>query len=217
MRTEIVWAQSMGAYERALDHLRRGDVIAIPTDTVYGVTADGFNPEAIDKLFTVKDRPHDKPIPLLLSDASDLDQIALDISGEVNLLAKRFWPGALTLIVRSREKVPAILRAGSDSVAVRVPDHAVPRDLSRALGRPLAATSANISGGPNPSTAEEVRAQLGERLEYILDGGRVGSGMSSTVVDVTVAPPRVLRAGALPLAEIEAVLGLKLGADVDRN
>jgi L-threonylcarbamoyladenylate synthase len=217
MRTGIEWAHTPAAVEHALERLRRGEVIAIPTDTVYGVATDGFNPEGIDKLFAVKARPRNKPIPLLLADAADLEQVALHIPREAMVLAGRFWPGGLTLVVRANEHVPAILRAEGDSVAVRVPDHPVPRDLARALGRPLAATSANISGGPNPSTAQEVELQLGGRIGLILDGGTVGAGLPSTVVDLTVTPPRVLRAGALPIGEIEGVLGLKITANVDWN
>jgi L-threonylcarbamoyladenylate synthase len=217
MITEILPAQAAGAYERALGLVRRGQVISIPTDTVYGVAADGFDAAGIDRLFAAKSRPRDKPIPLLLSDASDLERVALDLSREANVLAGRFWPGGLTLVVPSRKTVPALLRAMGDSVAVRVPDHPVPRDLARMLGRPLAATSANISGRINLSTAEEVLAELGGRIALILDGGRVGAGAPSTVVDVTVSPPRVLRAGAITLAEIEAALGLKLASDVGRD
>jgi L-threonylcarbamoyladenylate synthase len=217
MKTEIVKAQAATAYDQAMERLRRGEVIAIPTDTVYGVATDGFNPDAIDKLFAAKERPRDKPIPLLLADASDLRQVALHIPRGALVLAGRFWPGGLTLVVCACEHVPPILRAGGDSVAVRVPNYPVPRDLARILGRPLAATSANISGGPNPSTAQEVEQQLGGRIGLILDGGTVGAGLPSTVIDLTVTPPRVLRAGALPLVDIEAVLGQGISADVDRN
>ena len=217
MKTQIVSSHAPSASEQALQCLQTGQVIAIPTDTVYGVASDGFNPDAIEKLFAAKDRPRDKPIPLLLADTSDLEQVAEKVPIEAAVLAERFWPGGLTIVVRASAQVPRILRAEGDSVAVRVPDHSVPRDLARALGRPLAATSANISGGPNPSTAQEVELQLRGRIALILDGGIVGAGLPSTVVDFTVSPPRVLRAGALPIGEIEAVLGLKMASDVNRN
>jgi L-threonylcarbamoyladenylate synthase len=215
MRTEIMQADTSAAQERALEHLRRGEVIAIPTDTVYGVAADGFNPAAIEKLYAAKDRPRDKPIPLLLADPTDLDQVAGEIPAGARLLAARFWPGGLTLVVRARDQVPRILRAERNSVAVRVPDHPVPRGLARFLGRPLAATSANISGGRDPSTAQEVEAQLGGRIALILDGGTVGAGVPSTVLDLTTVPPSLLRLGALEAEEIEAALGSKI--DVNWN
>lgn len=207
----------MGAFERALDDLRAGKVVAIPTDTVYGVASDGFNLIAVERLFAVKDRPREKAIPLLLADANDLLEVAEQVPDQAFVLAKKFWPGALTLVVRAQKQVPTILRAGGSSVAVRIPNHPIPRNLARRLGRPLAATSANISGGPNPSTAQEVLKQLGGRIGLILDGGPVGEGMPSTVLDVTTYPPRILRAGSLSLEEIQVALGAKITSGADRN
>lgn len=217
MNTEIASAESPEALLQALERLRAGEVIAIPTDTVYGVAADGLNPDAIEKLFAVKERRRDKAIPLLLADAKGLDQVAIEVPEQARLLARRFWPGDLTLVLRVREHVPLILRADGSSVAVRVPNHRVPRALARGLARPLAATSANISGGQNPSTAQEVKEQLGGRIQLILDGGKVGAGSPSTVLDMTTSPPRVLRVGSLSVEKIQAVLGVKLTCDADRN
>ncbi len=210
MKTRILPVDQPHALERALELLRQGQVIALPTDTVYGVAADGLNPDAIEQLYAVKERPRDKAIPLLLASSDDLEQVAAEVPEGARILAAKFWPGALTLVVRARANVPPILRAEGDSVAVRVPDHPVPRELARLLGRPLAATSANISGGRDPSTAQEVEAQLSGRLPLILDGGKVGGGVPSTVIDVSVTPLRVLRQGALQLEEIERVLGQKV-------
>ncbi len=210
MNTVILAADAPGAFEKALLLLRDGQVIALPTDTVYGVAADGMNPYAVEMLYVAKARAMDKAIPLLLASPDDLAQVALEITPDARLLAERFWPGGLTLVVRARETVPLVLRAEGDSVAVRVPDHRVPRELARALGRPLAGTSANISGGPDPSTAQEVQAQLGGRIPLILDGGPVGAGVPSTVVDLTGTAPQLARAGALPVSELERVLGRKL-------
>ncbi len=206
METQILAADSPGALERALERLRRGEVIAIPTDTVYGVAADGLNPAAIEKLYEAKRRPRDKAIPLLLASEAALDQVAAEIPPGARALAARFWPGALTLVVAAREAVPSVLRAEGRSVAVRVPDHPIPRELARALGRPLAATSANISGGRDPSTAQEVEEQLAGRIALVLDGGPVGTGIPSTVVDLTTVPPRITRVGAIPAEEIERAL-----------
>ncbi len=208
-------AGTPAALEQALAHLRRGEVIAIPTDTVYGVAVDGFDPAAIEKLFVAKDRPRNKPIPLLLADPAQLEQVAVEIPAGARVLADQLWPGGLTLVVRAKARVPRILRAEGGSVAVRVPDHPVPRALAKALGHPLAATSANISGGRDPSTAREVYAQLAGRIALILDGGTVGAGVPSTLLDFTTTPPRLLRAGALPIEAIEAALGTKI--DVDRD
>ena len=210
MKTEIRSANDPSALARAIDLLRAGEVIAIPTDTVYGVAADGFDEDAIKALFEVKKRPRDKPIPLLLSDASDLDRVAENVTDAVSRLSDKFWPGPLTLVVAARSTVPRILRAEGNSVAVRVPDHATPRALARALGHPVAATSANRSGGPDPSTAAQVVAQLGGRIPLVLDGGATRGNVPSTVVDCSQDPPRVLRVGALPVIEVEKVLGLKL-------
>jgi L-threonylcarbamoyladenylate synthase len=206
MKTEIRPATENLSLEWALELLRSGNVVALPTDTVYGVAVDGLNPEAIEKLFAVKDRPGDKAIPLLLADLADLDRVAASLPVASRILAARFWPGGLTLVVPARKVVPEVLRAGGETVAVRVPDHSVPRHLARMLGRPLAATSANISGGTNPMSAEQVLEQLAGRILLILDGGTVGKGVPSTVVDVSVSPRRIVRAGAISSEEIEAVL-----------
>ncbi len=213
MKTELALANAPGALAAALALLERGEVIAIPTDTVYGVAADGMNAAAIEKLYEVKDRPRDKAIPLLLSSAGDLALVASVVPPGARMLAERFWPGGLTLVLPARSEVPAVLRADGNSVAVRVPDHPVPRELARTLGRPLAATSANISGGADPSSAEEVLAQLDGRILLVLDGGPVGRGVPSTVVDFSSSSPRVLRAGTLGLETLEQVLGEKLVAE----
>jgi L-threonylcarbamoyladenylate synthase len=210
MKTEVIAVDAPHAREHALELLQRGEVLALPTDTVYGVAADGFNADAIEKLFKAKLRPRDKAIPLLLADADDVEKVALEISDTARILAAKFWPGALTLVVRARENVPPILRAEGDTVAVRVPDYALVRDLARELGHPLAATSANLSGGANPMTAREAQAQLDGRILLILDGGATRGELASTVLDCTVTPPRVLRAGALSVGKIEDGLGIKL-------
>lgn len=210
METLVLAADEAGAVARALDLLRRGEVVALPTDTVYGIAADGFNPAAIDKLYAAKDRPAQKAIPLLLAAVADMDQVGVNIPETARRLAKAFFPGGLTLVIPARESVPAILRAEGDTVAVRVPNHALVRALVRALGHPLAATSANLSGGANPMTAQDVLAQLGGRIPLILDGGATPGNVPSTVLDCTVEPIRVIRVGAIPLSEIERVLGQRL-------
>jgi len=207
MRTKIVPAGDTEAFAHAVRLLRTGKVIAIPTDTVYGAAANGFDERAIDELFVVKARPRDKAIPYLLADGADLNRVARDNPRNARLLAEKFWPGALTLVVPAAQRVPRVLIGGGDSIAVRVPNHPVTRSLIDSLGAPLAATSANLSGARDPATAQEVMAQLGGRIPLILDGGATPGNVPSTVVDVTTDPPTVRRVGVISVKEIERVLG----------
>jgi L-threonylcarbamoyladenylate synthase len=207
MKTQILSATDTDAFAHAVQLLRAGQVIAFPTDTVYGIGADGFNEQAIEQLFVVKERERGKAIPYLLSDVQDLAKVAREIPRAAQLLAEKFFPGGLTLVVPASPRVPKVLIAGGDTIAVRVPDHPTTRALIDALGAPLAATSANLSGGPNPATARDVLAQLDGRVPLILDGGATRGNVPSTVVDVTVEPPKILRVGVISVEEIEKVLG----------
>ena len=190
------------ALAEAVSVLRAGGLVAFPTDTVYGVAAHAFLPAAVERLYVVKERPLDKAIPLLLGDVEDVDGVVREIPAVARRLIERFWPGGLTIVLPARSHLPAIVTAGTGSVALRLPDHAVPRALARALGAPLAATSANLSGQPSPRTAADVVADLGGRIALVLDGGPCPGGVDSTVVDLTVSPPRIARAGAIPPAEL---------------
>jgi L-threonylcarbamoyladenylate synthase len=185
------------ALRRALTLLQQGEAIAFPTDTVYGVGAAGLNGAAVARLFTVKKRPREQAIPLLLWDAAELREVCPAVPPAARDLGARYWPGALTLVVPAAAHLPAELLAGGTTVAVRVPQHAWLRELIRLLGQPLAATSANLHGGANPATAEAVAEQLGARLPLIVDGGPTPGDVPSTIVDVTGPQPKVLRAGAL--------------------
>jgi L-threonylcarbamoyladenylate synthase len=191
--------------KRAVAVLRRGGVVAFPTDTVYGLGAHSHSAEAIEKLYQVKDRQHQKAIPLLIAQAGDIPKVAVQVPEIAWRLAERFWPGPVTLVLPKADTVLDVLTGGSVSVAVRVPAHQVALQLIAMLGVPLAATSANLSGQPEAVTAEEVREALGERVRLILDGGRCPGGVASTVVDVTVVPPLIRRRGAL-VNEVEAFL-----------
>lgn len=182
--------------------LRGGGIVAFPTDTVYGLAAHPDHLRAIQQLFIAKQRPPEKAIPLLLADASDLALVANDLSDEALRLARAFWPGALTIVVPRRVPLPD----APDTVGVRVPALDVARNLIRAAGGALAVTSANISGGENTVTAAEVAAQLGGRIDAILDGGRCPGGVASTVVDATSRPIRVLRQGDISLEQLRAVV-----------
>jgi len=195
VETRVLPAYDTEAILEAVEVLRRGGLVAFPTDTVYGVAAHGFQAQAIERLYEAKIRPRDKAIPLLLAGVEDLSRVARQVSEAARRLAERFWPGGLTLVLPRAEDLPPVLTAGGDSVAVRVPDHPVALRLIRDVGAPLATTSANLSGGPDPVTAEDVLRQLGGRIELILDGGACPGGVPSTVLDLTADPPRVLREG----------------------
>jgi L-threonylcarbamoyladenylate synthase len=204
-------ARILPAYEEssiveAAQVLKRGGLVAFPTDTVYGLGAHGFVPQAVERLYVAKRRPRGKPIALLLASGEEICQVAQDVPSLAWELAERFWPGGLTLALPRSSAVPDVVCAGGDTVAVRVPDHPVTLALIRALGAPLAASSANLSGGTDPVTAEEVRAALGGALDLILDGGRCPGGVPSTVLDLTTEPPRLLRLGAISVEELRAVL-----------
>jgi len=205
MMTAVLSADET-AIRRAIQVLKGGGLVAFPTDTVYGVGAHAFMPKAVEKLYTAKIRPRDKAIPILLAGVEDLALVAEEIPEGAWELMERFWPGGLTLVLPKKAAVPDIVTAGQPNVAVRVPDHPVPRALIEGLGAPLAATSANLSGHPSPVTAEEVRAELGGRIELILDGGRCPGGIPSTVLDLTADPPAILRRGAVAAEEIKAIL-----------
>jgi len=190
----------------AVDVLARGGIIAFPTDTVYGVGANARQPEAIAALYEVKGRPLNKAIPVLLARPEELCRVAREVSESAWRLAERFWPGALTLVVRRAPSLPPILTAGGSTVAVRVPDHPVVWALIEGLGAPLAATSANISAWPSPMTADGVLAQLEGRIALLLDGGPCPGGKPSTLVDLTVTPVRILRPGPITADQIWGVL-----------
>jgi L-threonylcarbamoyladenylate synthase len=201
----VVPASEPGAIEAAVEVLQGGEVIALPTDTVYGIGAHGFVAAAIEQLYEIKGRDRLKAIALLIASAEDVQRVAVRVPEIAWRLAERFWPGALTLVLPRAPAVLDVLTGGGDSVAVRMPDHAVALALIRALGAPLAATSANRSGQREAHTAEEVLAALGARVPFVLDGGRCPGGVASTVVDVTVTPPVIRRPGPLD-REVQALL-----------
>lgn len=190
----------------AVKLLQAGELVAFPTDTVYGVGAIAWDAAAVGKLYTAKLRSLDKAIPILLADAVDLALVARDLPPAALRIAEHFWPGPLTLVVPKAARVPDEVTAGGDTVAVRIPDHPLTRALIRAAGAPLAVTSANLSGGASPVTAEEVAAQLGDRIALILDGGRCPGGVASTVVSVMGEEPVILRPGPVTLDDLWEVI-----------
>ncbi len=174
--------------------------MAFPTDTVYGVGALAFDRIAVESIYTAKGRPVEKAIPVLIGEVGDLEKVALEVPKVALKLADHFWPGPLTLVVPKRLELPDAVSADS-TVGVRIPDHPFARSLLRITG-PMAVTSANLSGSPNPTTAAEVFTQLGGRIPLILDGGTVPGGIPSTVVDCTGAEPKILRNGSISHKQI---------------
>jgi L-threonylcarbamoyladenylate synthase len=197
MQTQIVSARSAQALEQAAALLHAGGLVAFPTDTVYGLGAALFNVQAIEQLYIVKGRDAAKAIAVLVGDESALGQVAGVLSGVAARLARRFWPGPLTLVVAAHPSLPASL-SPLPTVGVRMPDHPVALALLRHTG-PLAVTSANLSGEPSATTAEEVYAQLKGRIPFILDGGQTPGGRPSTVVDCTGRELVILRQGPISL------------------
>lgn len=196
-KTAVLPAGDAQALAQAVSILRSGGLVCFPTDTVYGVAAHAYLPAAVEGLYVVKERGRDKAIPLLLGQAGDVQHVARAVPDLAQRLMERFWPGGLTIVLWAQAHVPDIVTAGTGSVAVRLPDHETPRSLAMALGAPLAATSANLSGQPSPHTAAQVEAYLGGRVDLILDGGACPGGVDSTVVDLTRQPPHIARVGAI--------------------
>jgi L-threonylcarbamoyladenylate synthase len=191
------------APRRAVEALRAGQPVVYPTDTVYGLGCDATDPAAVRRVFEIKGRPPDQPVPVLLADAREAAELA-EVPAGARRLMQRFWPGPLTLVLPSRGVVAELVTAGTGTVGLRVPDHPVPRALVRACGFPLVGTSANSTGRPAPVTVAQVLSDLDGRVPLILDGGRL-AGRPSTVVDCTGQRPRVLRPGPIPAEAIERV------------
>jgi len=187
-----------------------GDPVCFPTDTVYGIGVHAYQPQAVEWLYKIKERPLHLPIALLLGDAPLLKTVCTDIPPIAWKLAKRFWPGGLSLVLRRSTAVPDVVTSGGPTVAVRVPDHKWVRELCRELSAPLAATSANLHGGPSPVTALEVMNALNGKVPLVIDGGPCTGGVASTVLDLTVTPPALLRAGAVGVQELAQAVDLKV-------
>jgi L-threonylcarbamoyladenylate synthase len=207
-RTKVVPTTSPTAIEQALQVLEAGGLVAFPTDTVYGVGALPFLAPAVEEIYRVKGRSRDKAIPLLLDNAGRLSEVAENISPQASLLAQKFWPGALTIVLTRKSTVPDVVTAGGTSVALRVPDHPFALRLIAAAGGVLATTSANRSGKPDPVTAQEVLRYLEGRIHLILDGGPCTGGVASTVIDLTGRSPRIVRQGAISHDELTDELAL---------
>lgn len=188
--------------------LREGGLVAFPTDTLYALGADASNPLAIARVFAAKGRRLANPIPLLVADLAMASLLLGELPEAAVRLATRYWPGPLTLLLPASREISTLLTAGTDRIGLRAPDAAVALAVIRHVGGPVTGTSANRSGGDDPLDADEVLRQLGEHLDLVLDGGPVAIGQSSTVVDVTVSPPVIVRQGPIAQEELFGLLGL---------
>lgn len=193
--------------ERAAALLKMGEVIAFPTETVYGLGACIFQPDAIAKIFTLKGRPADNPLIVHISDVSDIERIAVDIPPAFYKLADVFFPGPCTLVLKRHPRVPSIVSGGLETIAVRMPSHPMARELIASVGEPLAAPSANLSGRPSATSCDHVLEDFSGKISAVLDGGKTKFGIESTVVSLLHVPPMLLRPGTITKHEIENALG----------
>ena len=193
------------AIREAGEILREGGLVAFPTETVYGLGANALDEEAAKKTYEAKGRPSDNPLIVHIADLEDLSEITENVPPETELLAKHFWPGPLTMIFEKSSLVPYGTTGGLDTVAVRMPSDLIARKLILAAGGYVSAPSANTSGRPSPTTAEHVWEDLNGKIEMIIDGGSVDIGLESTILDMTVSPPMILRPGAITADMLEGV------------
>jgi len=211
-----IWSAPGGELEeeklkKAAQMLREGELIAFPTETVYGVGTDAWSRRAVERLSRAKNRPPDMPFSLQLSRPEDAEGLTVSIPGAVKDLIDTFWPGPLTLVLPAAERVPFWMQGPGGTVGLRLPDILVARELPRFLGRPMASTSANLSGRPSPTTVDHVLADLGQEVGVVIDSGESGWGLESTVLDLTrPQQPRVLRQGTLEVEALEKILKQKI-------
>ena len=191
----------------AAEIIRRGGLVGVPTETVYGLAGNGLDEAAVRRIYEVKGRPEVKPLALMVPDAGEMDKYCEDVPESAKALAARFWPGPLSIVLRARtDVVPEIVRAGGDTVSLRCPDHPMTLEALRLAALPFAAPSANPSGQPSPKTAEEVYAYFAGRIDAVIDGGPCGLGRESTILDMSKTPYRILRQGALSAESIREAL-----------
>jgi tRNA threonylcarbamoyl adenosine modification protein (Sua5/YciO/YrdC/YwlC family) len=191
------------------DRLRAGQVVSVPTDTFYGLAADPLNLRAVDRIYDIKSRQRQKALSLMIDSIDMAEMLAAEISKDFELLAEKFWPGPLTIIVRASSRLPLRVTANTGNVALRVPAAEIPISIIKKAGFPITATSANLSGEAECTTASEVREQLGDRIPLIVDGGTSPRTVASTIVDLSSADGdwRVIRPGAISVDDVTAVLG----------
>ncbi len=206
------------AIKKAVAILKKGGIVAFPTETVYGLGADAFNPMAVAKIFEVKSRPQFDPLIVHIGDKNDIYKLCRKVNSKARLLIDRFWPGPLTLVLPKEKIIPNIVTAGLPTVAVRMPSHPVALSLINQLKKPIAAASANLFGRLSPTTAEHVKDQLGDKVDLILDGGKTERGIESTVITFIKNDTILLRPGAIPVESLEAIIGkIKLAVKPTRK
>ena len=193
--------------EEGISILKRGGIVAFPTDTVYGLGACASNEQAVERVYELKERPRNMALPLLLANVSQIGEVAENVPQIAWLLARHFLPGALTLVLPKSDSLPDIVTAGGGTIAVRIPAHPVPVALAEGLGAPIIGTSANLSGKPSALTADEVYSQFGDSIDLIINGGRCPGGRESTIVDATGETLVILREGAIAGEALERVCG----------
>jgi L-threonylcarbamoyladenylate synthase len=199
----VLFRSNMAA---AAEIIRNGGLVAVPTETVYGLAANGLDHDAVMKIYEVKNRPETKPISLLVTGMGDVEKFCREIPDPAYLLAQKFWPGPLTMILKRKSNVPDIVTSGGDTVGVRCPAHLKTLEIIRMSGVPLAAPSANLSGAPSPKNIKAVLDYFDGKIECAVDGGACIVGTESTILDLTVNPARILRQGGLPREELQNVL-----------
>jgi len=190
----------------AVEVFLRGGLVAVPTDTIYGLAGNGLDADAVAKIYEVKGRPSIKPLILLVSDLQAAEAVCSEMPEDARLLAMKFWPGSLSLVLPRSDTVPEIVTAGGNTIGVRCPNHPKTLDFLRQVGVPAAAPSANISFMPSPKNVEEVLAYFDGKIDCVIDGGTCALGFESTIVDLTAKPYKILRQGALPEDDIRRVL-----------
>lgn len=209
MKTIIVKAGTDDEYmyDQAADILKRGGLVAFPTETVYGLGGDALNPEASGRIYAAKGRPSDNPLIVHIADTASVYELAENVTEDTRKLMEAFWPGPLTIILNKKSIVPHTTTGGLDTVAIRMPSHPVAMKLIKDSGVYIAAPSANLSGRPSPTTARHVRQDMDGRIDMIIDGGAVGIGIESTIVDMTGDRPTILRPGYITPEMIKDILG----------
>ncbi len=225
MKTEILSTHTPELFQkavlRAAELLRAGEVVALPTETVYGLAANALDEKAVAKIFQIKGRPANNPIIVHVAGNEMAKRCVKNWPALADKLSKAFWPGPLTLVLPRAEIIPEIVTAGGETVGIRWPGHPFIQAVIRECDFPLAAPSANLSGQISPTNAEHVRAQLGGKIPLIVDGGQSQVGIESTVLDLTVSPPRILRPGMIHAESLAAVCGevasRQVASDKQRN
>ena len=212
MKTSVVQvdpnAPQPDVIKQACETLRRGGLVAFPTDTLYALGGNALDPKAIERVHTVKGRHHGKPLSVLVPSVEAAEGLAVRFSVAVREIMLAFWPGALTVVVNAAPRIPGVLTASSGTVGLRMPAGSVAQALLTAFGGPIIGTSANKAGGADPADAKTVQKAIGGQIDLILDGGRVTLGVPSTVIDCTTEPARILREGAIPRTALQAKIAL---------